>query len=270
LEEEGVGDSEVSIEPQCFPAGTPVATSHGLKSIEQIRKGDEVWSLDLKTGIKHTEKIENTYELKRAELIEIGIDGALLEVTPEHPFWVQERGWVPASCLKVGDPLLSSSGLTVLIESIETKAGARTVFNFSVPPFHNYFVGSDEVLVHNRNAVRSAFGSVRRTFWKREYARVIQQNSGQIRYSARNLIRLKKGRAPQMLVRVVENKTGMERTKLVSLDIHHRVLPVRSGSPKANEMWNLEKAAPWSHQSLDPNRFTGYKLLQIIKGPNSL
>lgn len=41
------------------------------------------------------------------------------------------------------------------------------------------------------------------------------------------------------------------------MEIHHRSSPQRGRSPK-NEQWNLEKATPWEHASMDPYRHTGY------------
>lgn len=53
------------------------------------------------------------------------------------------------------------------------------------------------------------------------------------------------------------------------MEIHHRTLPQRLKTPKVNEPWNLEKAAPWAHEAMDPYRHAGYDLVRIIKGPNS-
>ena len=77
------------------------------------------------------------------------------------------------------------------------------------------------------------------------------------------------GLAPKMKIQVFDRKTGKYVTKDVSMEIHHRSLPQRSGSNKANEQWNLEKSTPWGHEAMDPYRHTGYDLVKIIKGTNS-
>lgn len=77
------------------------------------------------------------------------------------------------------------------------------------------------------------------------------------------------GLAPKMKVEVFNFKTRRLEVKDVSMEIHHRSLPQRGRSPKANEQWNLEKATPWGHEAMDPYRHTGYELQRIILGPNS-
>ncbi|WP_162900908.1 RHS repeat-associated core domain-containing protein, partial [Escherichia albertii] len=89
------------------------------------------------------------------------------------------------------------------------------------------------------------------------------------KYSPANLARMNDGHAPRMRVEVFNRKKKIFEIKDVSMDIHHRSLPQRSGTPKANEQWNLEKATPWGHEAMDPYRHTGYDLVRIIKGTNS-
>ncbi|WP_294963448.1 hypothetical protein [uncultured Gilliamella sp.] len=78
-----------------------------------------------------------------------------------------------------------------------------------------------------------------------------------------------RGLAPKMKVKVFNLKEGVYEIKDVSMEIHHKYLPQRGGSQKAHEIWNLEKATPWGHASMDPYRHIGYKLEKIIKGTNS-
>jgi len=80
---------------------------------------------------------------------------------------------------------------------------------------------------------------------------------------------MKDGLAPKMRVEVFNYKKRKFEIKDVSMEIHHRSLPQRGGTPKANEPWNLEKATPWGHEEMDPYRHTGYQLIRIIKGANS-
>ncbi|MFG0515905.1 RHS repeat-associated core domain-containing protein, partial [Kluyvera intermedia] len=107
------------------------------------------------------------------------------------------------------------------------------------------------------------WSTARKDFWIRE------ARTNPHRYSRNNLERMIEGKAPRMKIEVFNYKTGKLEVKDVSMEIHHRSLPQRGGSPKANEQWNLEKATPWGHEAMDPYRHTGYKLERIILGPNS-
>ena len=73
-----------------------------------------------------------------------------LEATPAHPFFVQGRGWVPASRLQRGDRLATATGESVEVADVESRAvPARTVYNLLVRDRANYRVGHQGVLVHN-------------------------------------------------------------------------------------------------------------------------
>ncbi|ECH9472144.1 type IV secretion protein Rhs, partial [Salmonella enterica subsp. enterica] len=107
------------------------------------------------------------------------------------------------------------------------------------------------------------WGTARKDFWKNE------ANINPHKYSPANLARMNEGLAPKMKVEVFNHKKRIFEIKDVSMEIHHRSLPQRGGTPKANEQWNLEKATPWGHEAMDPYRHTGYDLVRIIKGTNS-
>ena len=79
------------------------------------------------------------------------MNGEEIVTTVDHPFYVNNRGFVNAGELKVGDELLDSSGNVLLLESfeIELTDEPTTVYNFQVEDFHTYHVGRLGVLVHN-------------------------------------------------------------------------------------------------------------------------
>ncbi len=95
------------------------------------------------------------------------------------------------------------------------------------------------------------WGTARKDFWKNE-AKLYPH-----KYSSRNLARMNDGLAPKMKIEVFNFKTRKLEVKDVSMEIHHRSLPQRGRSPKANEQWNLEKATPLGHEAMDPFRHTG-------------
>jgi hypothetical protein len=107
----------------------------------------------------------------------------------------------------------------------------------------------------------------RSDYWKAVGEAELESASGL--YSPANVARMLDGRAPQMRVRIRHSRTQQILELDVSVELHHRSLPQRSGSQTANEVWNLDPAAPWAHEAMDPYRKTGYELLKILRGPNS-
>ncbi len=163
----------------CFPAGTPILTPDGSKPIEQLRAGDLVLSRDEHdvNGPVAAKVIEETF-VRQGEILELSIGGQIIQITPEHPVYVADKGWTPAGEVQPGD-LLSilsfprnieagnqaaveltahetgfdashdvqtstatlESGEWLEVESIESTGRFDTVYNFRVADWHTYFVG---------------------------------------------------------------------------------------------------------------------------------
>ena len=87
-------------------------------------------------------------ECKLLYLISTGLD--YIESTPDHRFYVKDKGWIDASELKLGDILIDETGNDKAITEIQTKTYEEpvTVYNFEVEDNHNYFVGEDNILVY--------------------------------------------------------------------------------------------------------------------------
>src|SRR5262245_12785792 len=62
--------------------------------------------------------------------------------TPEHPFFVYGRGWIPAGMLEIGDVLRSHDGQKLPVEAVTDSGEVTTVYNFRIAEYHTYFVGS--------------------------------------------------------------------------------------------------------------------------------
>jgi uncharacterized protein YdaT len=130
----------------CFVRGTPVTLSDGTtKPIEQVQPGDEVRSYDTERG---EFVVGVVVKIITRDVVEyLSIDGIL--VTPEHPFWIVDRGeWVKAGELKRGDILLRDNGGFQIVKHIFHIRSGVEVFNMTVEGVHNYFAGG--VLVHNK------------------------------------------------------------------------------------------------------------------------
>jgi hypothetical protein len=135
----------------CFVAGTLITTADGFTPIEEIQVGDLVWASNPETGETDLKPVVNTFINKAYHLIHITVDGQEISTTSEHPFWVPQKGWIPAIALRAGDELLLLCGRIVIIEIIqhEILENPITVYNFEVEDFHTYFVTEIAVLVHN-------------------------------------------------------------------------------------------------------------------------
>ncbi len=138
--------------PHCFVAGTVVLTSAGKKGIEHIREGDLVLSEDPDTGEVTYKRVLETYVSEATELIHLNIDGEEIITTPAHPFYVKDKGFVLAGDLEEGTTLVDNEGneLHLLIKRWEQLQCAIPVYNFAVEDYHTYFVGTKNVLVHNK------------------------------------------------------------------------------------------------------------------------
>lgn len=140
---------------QCFAAGTQVLTATGDRAIETIEVGDQVWSRDEQTGAMALRTVLQTFVTESAPVLQLELRGALysesLTVTPNHPVWVEERGWVAAGELGETELLWSPEG--ALAAHAGASWGARAkVYNFEVDEYHTYFVGTQHAWVHNAPA----------------------------------------------------------------------------------------------------------------------
>ena len=111
--------------------------------------------------------------------------------------------------------------------------------------------------------------TAREKFWKGEAI-----NAAPGRYSPRNLRLMANGNAPKMTINVTYKNTVTNRLKGrvgrttnidVPIELHHQHIPQRAGSGIANETWNLTKATPWGHSSMDKHRNLGWDVNSIVK-----
>lgn len=87
----------------CFPAGTKV---DGI-NIEDVKKGDTVQGVDLKTGKTRQQIVEEVYVRDYCgDLVEIELEnGEIIWSTPEHIFFTSDLNEINATDLSVGDDL---------------------------------------------------------------------------------------------------------------------------------------------------------------------
>ena len=138
--------------PTCFTGDTEVYTFDGLVCIEEISVGDEVLAYDYETGETELKEVLNVWVKETDEILHVSTsDGETIDTTTNHPFYVEEKGWVAAGDLEVGDILVNADGNEVEVTNLELEKLAEPilVYNLEVEDFHTYFVGEYGVLVHN-------------------------------------------------------------------------------------------------------------------------
>ena len=103
----------------CFIAGTLVLTTAGLLAIEKINPGDKVISTDPDTLETSEKTVLETYIRKVDRLVHLVINGEEIVTTDNHPFYVQDRGFVEAGRLLVDDKLVSVNGDDLFVEHVK-------------------------------------------------------------------------------------------------------------------------------------------------------
>lgn len=138
--------------PDCFVAGTMVATENGHKPIETIKVGDYVWATDPETGETDLKQVVNTFINETTEVSHVTINGEVITSTQTHPYYVVGQGWTLARNLRAGDVLVMLNGKRIILEQVqhEILESPVTTYNFEVDGFHTYYVGKTDILVHNK------------------------------------------------------------------------------------------------------------------------
>jgi hypothetical protein len=129
-----------------------------------MRTGE--WALAAVTGLLTREYEGGFAEVRTAT--------GVIRATADHPFWVVEGAglpdrpaprhvpavelqgpvpgrWVDARELQAEDRLISQLGKVCGIRSVVGEVGQSTVYNLTVEGVHTFAVGTDHILVHNRD-----------------------------------------------------------------------------------------------------------------------
>ena len=146
---------------QCFVAGTLIKTENGNIPIEELELGDAVYAKDVETGEEGYKEVVRLFVSQKDTLVHITIGDVQIDTTTEHPFWVDDKGFVEAQELSVGDEVLTADGELKAITATTTEKldSPVTVYNFEVKDWHTYYVSEEEILVHNQCGVGGKSGS---------------------------------------------------------------------------------------------------------------
>ena len=138
----------------CFPGGTPILTQAGPIPIEQIKVGMLVNTQNPETGESGDQAVLSVSQTHVRKLFHIHVGKTEIKSTAMHRLYVQEKGFIPAQDLKVGDRLLGlkeGAPETFPIDQIAVQFYETpvVVYNFEVAAWHTYRVGEIGILVHN-------------------------------------------------------------------------------------------------------------------------
>lgn len=92
----------------CFPEDTEISLPKGdTKSIRDIQKGDKVLSYNFKEKKNSINEVKEVYKRKYEDiLVTLELeDGTKVSTTLNHPFYVNNVGWVEAQNLIEGDDI---------------------------------------------------------------------------------------------------------------------------------------------------------------------
>jgi len=124
------------------------------------------------TGIvsaRVTQTFQHTGDKAADTIIDVTIrtaDGqhTVLHATPNHPFFVPDRKeYVELGHLTPGTKLQTADQGEATIVAMNTRKGTFDVYNLEVEGPHNYYVGDQKVLVHNKAAVMNSIRARIRT-----------------------------------------------------------------------------------------------------------
>ena len=176
---------QITLSKVCFIAGTQVITltetkspntvfepgNRETKSIDQLRPDNMVLGRDMLTGNLVWQRVLHVVSRRSDHVRVLAIRSAgndrehQLSTTDEHPFWVQDHGWLRAADIHAGAILLQSDGrfATVLGTAYDPYPDGISVYNIEVEGQHNYFVcdearSLEPVLVHNAGVCNAGLG----------------------------------------------------------------------------------------------------------------
>lgn len=141
------GDKRRKKDDLCFVAGTLIATSQGLKPIEALDGSEQILT---RRGYRQILALMNRE--KETVALEFS-NGESLTCTPNHPIWVEGKGFVPAEALTPSDTLCTLQENVVRLTK-RSNSKIQPVYNLTVAQEHEYFANG--ILVSNCDATRYA------------------------------------------------------------------------------------------------------------------
>ncbi len=141
----------------CFPAGTKVTTMDGYKDIDKLKLGDMVLSYNEETGVNEYHEVVYLFRYEPSDIDEelytlTFDDKNTLNVTSSHKFYIKTAdGYeiLEAKDIKVDDYVMYADYTYHKVTKIKHKKLKESVYNISVENTHNFYIDSEQILVHN-------------------------------------------------------------------------------------------------------------------------
>jgi serine protease inhibitor len=185
VHEKGAVAAAATVAGGCFPAGTPVHTSAGTLSIEEVGAGMTVRGFDMSTKEWVDAQVVGLETIAYSgDVITFQAGDALLSATGNHPFfvtegvelgtrpaavdvpalerrWATSGRWVEARDLRDGDILKAKTHYNIAVSNTSRSDETLEVYNLQVERFHNYAVGTPGILVHNKGSGEPVYAEFR-------------------------------------------------------------------------------------------------------------
>ena len=142
--------NDVLVHNRCFVEGTKINVPDGsTKNIEDFQIGDEVLSCNAE-GTHTTGVVNGISKSKVPSIIRLTLDNEIIiNTTSEHPFLVEDKGWVKAGHLEALDVCKKVDGSPALVSTVEIIKEETLVYNLlDITEDHTYFANG--ILVHNK------------------------------------------------------------------------------------------------------------------------
>jgi hypothetical protein len=131
-----------------FAADTSVWTGDRSVPIQSLAPGEWVDARSDHDYLDRSRLVTRVFQRQASSYHVVETEASRLEVTEEHPLWVQGRGWTAVRDIDVGAPVATADGDTLVLANRRFDAPVD-VFNLTVAEDSSYFVGAERVWAHN-------------------------------------------------------------------------------------------------------------------------
>ncbi len=131
-----------------FPENTTIWSQSGNFKIQDVVEGMAVSSRNQNDLVNQTQNVVGVITRHAKGYHQLKTEKGVISATPEHPFWVQGKGWVPIKDIEWEDPIVTIDGDVVVYDNDYVNEEIR-VYNFTVDETSTYFAGEIGAWVHN-------------------------------------------------------------------------------------------------------------------------
>ncbi len=107
-----VAISEICNMGCCFNVNTSVLSNGGQILSDDLKKGRFITTLDIDSETISESKVSNVFEMKHTKMIRVITQNHSIEITPYHPLYIKDHGFISLLSLKKSRKLDSYDNLT--------------------------------------------------------------------------------------------------------------------------------------------------------------